>query len=133
MLILLHIDYSLHLAMACLSSCLKTMACKAENIYRHALFYCASLYCISYIWVVNWRCVAVLRGASRLVPFFCSIYSLEFHILVILATFLTFSNKLYLLWSVISDLCCYHWTRIKAFSLKAQRLISIFLAIKFLN
>ena len=59
MLILLHIDYSLHMAMACLSSCPETMACKAENIYRHALFYCAPLYCISHVW------------------FFCFVYKLK--------------------------------------------------------
>ena len=51
MLICLHIDYGLHMAMAGLSSCHRDyMAYKAENIYRRTLFYCASLYCISQIW-----------------------------------------------------------------------------------
>ena len=120
MLILLHIDYSLHMAMACLSSCPETMACKAENIYRHALFYCAPLYCISHVWFF---CFVLFFLQIEVVWQYCieqvswyhfssSIYSLGFHILVILATFLTLSNKLYLLWSVIRDLWCYHWKRI---------------------
>lgn len=105
MLILLHIDYSLHMAMACLSSCPETMACKAENIYRHALFYCAPLYCISHVWFF---CFVLFFLQIEVVRQYCmeqvswyhfssSIYSLVFHILVILATFLTLSNKLYLL------------------------------------
>ena len=120
MLILLHIDYSLHMAMACLSSCPETMACKAENIYRHALFYCAPLYCISHAWFFCFVLFCLqIEGVWQYCMeqvywyhFSSSIYSLGFHILVILATFLTVSNKLYLLWSVIRDLWCYHWKRI---------------------
>ena len=94
----------------------------------HFISFCLITHC-SFI-SVNWRFVATLHWVNLSMLFSSLCASAHFvslsHILVILKILQTFSSLYLLWWPMISDHWCYYYH-----SWKAQRTVSIFLAIKY--